>query len=200
MFPEINQYRKSAVSETSCAERGEKVPRNSAAAVAAAPVSAPPSPTTARTSASACRRQSSIVSARSASESRSIRTCIQDSRKVDADSAALPDSPATSSSTPSGPRRLIRIGCKTRCTVTFWMVSAPMTESTSEGMSSVTMSMTVLVSVQPGLPSTADDAGLNTRIRTSPGCRICPTRQCPSTIPSTSCAVLGWSSGGTCRK
>ena len=49
MFPEISQYRKSAVSETSWADRGENVPRSSAAAVAAAAVSAPPSPTTART-------------------------------------------------------------------------------------------------------------------------------------------------------
>ena len=36
MFPEISQYRKSAASETSCADRGENVPRSSAAAVAAA--------------------------------------------------------------------------------------------------------------------------------------------------------------------
>src|SRR5664279_718146 len=34
MFPEISQYRKSAVSETSCAERGEKVLRSSAAVAA----------------------------------------------------------------------------------------------------------------------------------------------------------------------
>ena len=33
MLPEISQYRKSAASDTSCADRGEKVPRSSAAAV-----------------------------------------------------------------------------------------------------------------------------------------------------------------------
>ena len=57
-------------------------------------------------------------------------------------------------------------------------------------MSSVTMSMTVLVSVQPAAPSPPDGAGLKTRILTSPGRRCCPTRQWPSTMPSTSSGGL----------
>ena len=155
MFPEISQYRKSAVSATSCDDRGEKV---------AAQLRRRGRGRAGQRAAVADDRPHVVQRLRGASSSiASARLGVgqpvdQDvhprlARRGVAGLGARPTSSVSSSSSPSGvpTRRQDRVQHAVHGDVPHWSARRS-TESTRYGMSSVTMLMTVAVSVQPAAP------------------------------------------------
>ena len=88
-----------------------------------------------------------MASMSAGSVSRSISMCIQDSRNMSWDvwglSTRESTSQKTSCSSPETSRRTRICGCTTMCTLRLCSLSTIVTESTRNGMSSVTTSTTV---------------------------------------------------------
>ncbi len=144
-----------------------------------------------RTSASTRATSAASASRRSGSMTRSTSAWMKDSRWASAaPSGAMPVS------VPCSSRCTATIGWTMRCSVRPCRLTSIETESTRNGMSSLTISMTVCVDCQP---SPAE--GLNTRTRAWPGSRLRAKFQCESAAPYMSAGERSSrSSGSTCLK
>ena len=101
--------------------------------------------------------------------------------------APSPAAGATPVSVPSAARATVTIGWMMRCSVSPWRLTSIVTESTRNGMSSLTISTIVCVDCQP----CSSIVGLNTRTFARPGSRLRAKFQCDSAAPyrSASCAL-----------
>ena len=110
---------------------------------------------------------------RAGSPIRSTSRCMNDSRLPAEESSG-----STPISVPSA-RFTRMIGWTMRCRVSPWRFTSIVTESTRNGMSSLTISMIVCVDCQP----CSCTPGLNTRTRALPGSRLRAKFQWESTAP-----------------
>ena len=130
--------------------------------------------TAVRTSSSTCAMSAARRSSASVSTVRSTSMWMNDSS-----AGAVPSSGASDISVPSAARTTPTIGWMIRCSVRPCRLTSIATESTRNGMSSLTISTTVCRDCQP----CSSSVGLKARTRARPGSRLRAKFQCDSAAP-----------------